>query len=180
MASKWSLLILVAAIGLTGCATIPAGPSVMVLPGQGKPFEQFQADDATCRQWAAQQVGTTPGQASTESAVSSATIGTLIGAGLGAAIGAASGNPGIGAAIGAGSGLLGGTLYGTGASQAAAGTVQWRYDSAYEQCMYAKGNQIPVTMRAPQPHYSAPPPPLPPPYPSSGVQTPPPQPPPPH
>ncbi len=190
MASKWSLLILVAAIGLTGCATIPAGPSVMVLPGQGKPFELFQADDAICRQWAGQQVGTTPGQASTESGISSAAIGTLLGAGLGAAIGAASGNPGIGAAIGAGSGLLGGTLYGAGASQAAAGTVQWRYDTAYQQCMYAKGNQIPAAVRAPQPRYSAPPPPPPPPPPpSSGVPTgppppsnltpPPPQPPPP-
>ncbi len=149
MAIRWTPLIVLAAVGLTGCATIPPGPSVMVLPGQGKPFEQFQADDATCRQWASQQVGTTPGQASTESAVSSAAIGTLIGAGLGAAFGAASGNAGVGTAIGAGSGLLGGTLYGTGVSQAAAGTVQWRYDGAYEQCMYAKGNQIPVTMRAP-------------------------------
>ncbi len=149
MATRRTLLIVVAATGLTGCAIIPLDPSVMVLPGQGKPFEQFQADDASCRQWAAQQVATTPGQASTESAVSSATIGTLLGAALGAAFGAASGNAGVGAAIGAGSGLLGGTLYGVRASQAAAGTVQWRYDSAYEQCMYAKGNQTPVTMRAP-------------------------------
>lgn len=141
----------------------------MVLPGRGKPFAQFQADDSTCRQWAAQQVGTTPGQASTESGVSSAVIGTVIGA--------AAGNPAIGAAIGAGSGLLGGTLYGVGASQAAAGTVQWRYDTAYEKCMYAKGNQIPVTVRSTQPHYSAPPPPPPPPpYPSSGGQGPPPPP----
>ncbi len=169
MASKRGLLTLVAAIGLSGCATIPIGPSVMVLPGHGKPFEQFQADDAVCRQWAGQQAGTTPGSASTESVVSSAAIGTLLGAGLGAAIGAASGNPGIGAAIGAGSGALGGTLYGVGASQAAAGTVQWRYDIAYEQCMYAKGNQIPATVRAPQPRYSAPPPPPPPSSPLSGV-----------
>jgi len=140
MAIRWSLLILSHRPDRVRHHP-PAGPSVRVLPGQGRPFEQFQADDATCRQWAAQQVGTTPGQASTESAVSSATIGTLIGAGLGAA----SGNAGVGA----GSGLLGGTLYGTGASQAAAGTVQPRYDSADEQCMYAKGNQTPVTMRAP-------------------------------
>ena len=176
MAIKWNCLIIIAAIGLTACATIPAGPSVMVLPGQGKPFEQFQVDDGICRQWAGQQIGTTPGQASTESGVSSAVIGTLIGAGLGAAIGAASGNPGVGAAIGAGSGLLGGTLYGAGASQAAAGSVQWRYDNAYEQCMYAKGNQIPVAVRAPQPRYSAPPPPPPPPSLPSGVPPPPPPP----
>ncbi len=28
---------------ITGCATIPSGPSVMVLPGAGKGFEQFRA-----------------------------------------------------------------------------------------------------------------------------------------
>src|SRR2546429_226234 len=56
------------AVGLlmTACATVPAGPSVMVLPGNGKNFEQFQADDAVCRQWAAQQTGTTTKQAATE------------------------------------------------------------------------------------------------------------------
>ena len=161
MGTRWHLLPYVAVVGLAGCATIPTGPSVMVLPGQGKPFEQFQADDAVCRQWASAQAGTTPGQASTESALSSAAIGTVLGAGLGAAIGAASGNPGVGAAIGAGSGAFGGTFVGMGASQAAAGTVQWHYDIAYEQCMYAKGNQIPVT-GIPQPRYGAPPPPPPP------------------
>jgi len=172
MVSKWSLLMLVVAMGLSGCATIPVGPSVMVLPGQGKTFEQFQADDAICKQWAGQQAGTTPGAASTESTVSGAAIGSALGAGLGAAIGAASGHPGIGAAIGASSGLLGGTAVGVGVSQAAAGTVQWRYDIAYQQCMYAKGNQIPAVVRAPQRHYPAPPPPPPP---SSAVPTPPPQ-----
>ncbi len=173
MERKSSLLFLVAVLGLSGCATIPTGPSVMVLPGQGKPFEVFQVDDAVCRQWAGQQAGATPASASTESAVSSAAIGTVLGAALGAAIGAASGNPGIGAAIGAGSGALGGTLYGAGASQAAAGSVQWRYDIAYQQCMYAKGNQIPGTVQVSQPRYSAPPPPPPPPS-GSAPGTPPP------
>jgi uncharacterized protein YceK len=42
---------------LNGCATVPTGPRVMVLPGPGKPFDQFQAEDATCRQWARQQIG---------------------------------------------------------------------------------------------------------------------------
>lgn len=140
---------LVVVVGLTGCATIPTGPSVMVLPGRGKTFEQFQADNGVCRQWASTQVGTTPGQASTEAGVSSA------------AIGAASGNPGVGAAIGAGGGALGGTAVGLGSSEAAAGTVQWRYDVAYQQCMYAKGNQIPVAASS---AYGVPPPPPPPPH----------------
>jgi hypothetical protein len=165
MPLRWSLLLLVAVVGPSGCATIPTGPSVMVLPGRGKTFEQFQTDDAVCRQWASAQAGTTPGQASTEAALSSAAIGTTLGAGLGAAIGAASGNPGVGAAIGAGSGALGGTAVGVGASQAVAGTVQWRHDIAFEQCMYAKGHQVPVVMQPPQRPYTAPPPPAPPPPP---------------
>jgi hypothetical protein len=47
-------LILAATIATTSCATsTPTGPSVMVLPGTGKSFEQFQADDVHCRQAAA-------------------------------------------------------------------------------------------------------------------------------
>ena len=36
----------------SGCVTVPPGPSVAVMPGSGKTFEQFQSDDASCRQWA--------------------------------------------------------------------------------------------------------------------------------
>jgi hypothetical protein len=157
------LLALLAALGLAGCATVPTGPSVMVLPGQGKSFEQFQADNAVCQQWAAQQAGAAPGAAADQNLATGAVAGTLLGAALGAAIGAASGSAGIGAAVGAGSGLLGGTLVGAGASQAAYGTGQWRFDIAYQQCMYAKGNQIPA-MAAPRfvgPLPSLPPPPSP-------------------
>jgi len=46
-----ALLIAAAAAVLTSaCASTPTGPSVMVLPGSSKTFEQFQADDARCRQ----------------------------------------------------------------------------------------------------------------------------------
>ena len=65
---------LVIGLLLTGCATVPSGPSVMVLPGTGKSFEQFQTDDIVCRQWAAQQTGITPGQASTGTAVSGSVL----------------------------------------------------------------------------------------------------------
>jgi hypothetical protein len=41
---------------LAGCATAPRGPSVLVLPGEGRPFEQFQVDVSVCKSWAAQQV----------------------------------------------------------------------------------------------------------------------------
>jgi hypothetical protein len=83
------------ALLLTACASAPTGPSVMVLPGSGKSFEQFQAEDAACRQWAAQQTETTQ----------------------------------------------------------TATPAQHRYDISYMQCMYAKGNQLPVarSSQAPQP-----------------------------
>ena len=136
-------LAVVSALALSGCATLPTGPSVMVLPTAGKPFEQFQAEDANCRQWAGQQIGLSPQETVNQNTAAAAVIGTVIGAGLGAAIGAASGNPGLGAAIGAGSGLLGGTAVGANAGQAYGWDAQRRYDIAYQQCMYANGNQIP-------------------------------------
>lgn len=136
------LVILIA----SGCATVPTGPSVSVMPGTGKSFEQFQVDDAVCRQWAAQHSGQSPQQTVNQNTVSGAAVGTVIGAGLGAAIGAASGNPGIGAAIGAGSGLLVGTASGASAGQAYGWEAQRRYDIAYTQCMYAKGNRVPAVM----------------------------------
>jgi hypothetical protein len=128
---------------LAGCATVPSGPSVRVMPTPGKSFEQFRAEDATCRQWAGQQTGMTPQETINQNAVTGAAVGTAIGAGVGAAIGAASGHPGTGAAIGAGSGLLVGTANGANAGQVYGWEAQRRYDIAYEQCMYAKGNQIP-------------------------------------
>ena len=48
----------------------------------------------------------------------------------------------MGAAVGAGSGLLGGTISGASAGQGYAWEAQRRYDIAYQQCMYAKGNQV--------------------------------------
>jgi hypothetical protein len=157
---------LVAVVPLLGaCATVPTGPSVMVLPGSGKPFEVFQADDDSCRQWAHRQSGVAPNDAVASSAVGGATIGTLLGGALGAAIGAAAGNPGMGAAVGAGSGLVLGTATGANAGAHAGMTVQQRYDAAYTQCMYAKGNQVPMAAQwtPRRAGYAAPPPPPPPP-----------------
>ena len=153
--------LLVAVVPLLGaCVTVPAGPSVMVLPGSGKPFEVFQADDDSCRQWAFHQSGAGPNDAVASGAVSGATIGTLLGGALGAAIGAAAGNPGLGAAVGAGSGLVLGTATGASADAQTGMSMQQRYDTAYTQCMYAKGNQIPTAASwAPRrTGYAAPPP----------------------
>ncbi|MGH7354964.1 MAG: glycine zipper family protein [Candidatus Rokuibacteriota bacterium] len=154
-AVRSGVMALTAVTLLSACVTIPSGPSVMVLPGDGKNFDQFQMDDGACRQWAMQQTGTTAQQASNDSGVASAAIGTVVGAALGAAIGAAAGNPAMGAAVGAGAGLFGGTMAGANNAYASAGMVQRRYDHAYMQCMYAKGNQIPFSGRA-RPSYAPP------------------------
>jgi hypothetical protein len=168
MTTRAAALLLLVIPFLGACATVPTGPSVMVMPGVGKPFEVFQGDDAACRQWALTQSGTTPSEAATSSTVGGAALGTLLGAALGAAIGAAAGNPALGAAAGAGGGLLFGTAAGANAGFFSGASVQQRYDIAYQQCMYAKGNQIPgMVQRAQRRGYVAGPPPPPPP--PSGV-----------
>ncbi len=148
-----------AALALCACAAVPpSGPSVMVLPGDGKTFDQFRADDYECRQFAGGQGGATPQQASVDSGVKSAAVGTAIGAVAGALIG---GHQGAGA--GAGAGLLIGSVAGAGAAERSAYTLQQRYDMAYVQCMYAKGDKVPSsaeTQRRPlrrRRYYYAPP-----------------------
>ena len=144
-----------ALLAVSGCVTLPTGPSVMVLPGSEKTFEQFQGDDLVCRQWAAAQAGS-PQQTVDQNIAGSSVAGTLIGAGLGAAVGAAFGDPGIGAGIGAASGLLVGSSEGASSGQAYGWDAQRRYDIAYQQCMYAKGNQIPVAGQRPYSRQSVP------------------------
>jgi len=172
-------LVLVAGVVLAaGCATPPpSGPAVMVLPGSAKSFDQFRFDDHECRQYASTQIGgTTAADASTASGVKSAAVGTAVGAAAGGLI---AGNAGAG--VGAGLGLATGALAGTGASEVSGYTLQQRYDIAYQQCMYAKGNQIPMaaTRYAPRQAYqrqAAPPPPPGSPPPPPGATPPPPPP----
>ena len=141
------ILSLLGLLAITGCASMPSGPSVRVLPTPGKTFEQFLGEDTLCRQYAASSIGKSPQQTATGSTARSAAVGTLIGAGAGAAIGAATGSPGAGAAIGGGSGLLLGTASGAGSGETYGSEAQRRYDNTYIQCMYAKGNQVPVSAR---------------------------------
>lgn len=151
-------------LALGACVTVPSGPSIMSLPGTGRSFDQFRADDFECRQYANSQVGgTTPNQASADSGVRNAAIGTAVGAAAGALMDGSSG-----AGTGAGVGLLIGTLAGSSAANASSYTLQQRYDIGYTQCMYAKGHKVPVSGRfaaaneRPAPRrYNTPPPPPP-------------------
>src|SRR5262245_59271567 len=163
---RWSAPLVIAAL-VGGCASAPTGPSVMVLPGLGKSFEQFNADDAVCRQWGLQATGRSPAEAATTSSGTSATAGTAIGDAGGPASGATAAPS------------TGGTTY-------SGQEGQWRYDMAYQQCMYSRGHQIPgvpagyrgVSAPAPSPALTPkpldssaipPPPPGPPPPPPPGV-----------
>jgi len=163
-------LALVASLLLVGaCTTMPTGPSVLVLPGSGRNFDQFRFDDNECRQYASQQIGTSAESAQVDSGVKSAAIG----AGVGALAGAiADGHRGAGS--GAAIGLLFGSVAGAGTANASGRDVQRRYDYSYQQCMYAKGHRVPVSGRydngrhlqqSPQPVPPPPPPGAPPPPP---------------
>lgn len=126
---------------LTGCASLPNAPSVMVLPGSRMSFEQFQQDDYQCRQYASGRIGgTSANQVAADSQIGSAVVGTAVGAAAGAALGG-----GSGAAIGAGTGLVAGSVVGVGEGRVAAYATQEGYDNAYVQCMYAQGHRVPVS-----------------------------------
>jgi hypothetical protein len=128
---------------VAGCVSMPSGPSVMVLPGTGKNFEQFRVDDLDCRAFANYQVGgQNAADAQVDSGVRSAAIGTAIGAVAGAALGGRSG-----AAAGAGVGLLGGSAVGASTANASGYELQRRYDHGYQQCMYSKGHRVPTAGR---------------------------------
>ncbi|MBS1188877.1 MAG: hypothetical protein H6R10_669 [Rhodocyclaceae bacterium] len=156
---------------LGGCVTYPTGPSVMVLPGTGRTFDQFRYDDYACRQFANDQVGgAMPGQTANDAMARSAVAGTVIGAAAGAAIG---GNQGAG--VGAGTGLLMGSMAGASAGDTSAYGAQRRYDYAFIQCMYAKGHRVPVSGQFTTAPPAPPPPPatapVPPPPPSRPAPT---------
>jgi hypothetical protein len=142
---RWPLIAtLVGVLGLTGCATLPDGPTQSAMPGSRQSFDQFQVDDAGCRQFAVQALGgTTPQQNANNAAVGSAVVGTAIGAAIGGLLGGSEG-----AAIGAGMGLFTGAAAGAGNAQAAGFSSQQRFDNAYYQCMFARGHRVPVPASA--------------------------------
>jgi outer membrane lipoprotein SlyB len=155
---KSTSLFVLPLLAMAGCVSVPNGPSVTAYPGSGKSFDQFRADDVDCRNFAQYQNGNAS-DAQADSVVKSAALGTVVGAVAGAAIGGSRG-----AGVGAGTGLLFGTAAGAGAGNEAAYGTQRRYDQSYLQCMYAKGDKVPVNGRMmSQDHAGSYPPPPPPP-----------------
>ncbi len=129
-----------ATIGLSGCVVAPQGPTYAALPGSGKTYQAFVADDTQCRQVATAQTG-----GAAENATSSMAASAVAGSAIGAVAGLALGDRGSAAAAGAGIGLLFGAASGAGASQTSYYATQQRYDTIYSQCMYAAGNRVAMT-----------------------------------
>lgn len=149
------LLVALVLLAAAGCATVPAGPSVAVMPSPGKPFDVFQQEDAMCRQYAQQQIGVSPQDTVNKSTAAGAAIGGAAGAALGSLS-----HTGSGTAFGAVTGALFGAAAGSSQGQYYGYEAQRRYDIAYQQCMYANGNMVPGVRRI---YRSTPPPPPPPP-----------------
>lgn len=181
MISRWTSrgLLAAAALLLTACATVPTGPSTSAMPGTRKGWDQFQADDSTCRGFAANRAGV-PGESAAAAGFGSAAVGTILGAAVGGLLGGSDG-----AAVGAGMGLFTGGVVGAGNAQVAASETQRRYDQFYFQCMYAQGHRVPApagfvqaaprttvatTRSTPPPNAAIPPPDAPPP---AGASSPP-------
>ncbi len=124
---------------LSACVSAPTGPTVAVMPREGKPFEVFQLEDMQCRQFAANAVKDTSDAALKEGATS-AVIGAALSAAAGAVIqGGNHANVGTGAGVG----MLGGAAMGAMNSAGKQNQAQMQYNIAYQQCMYSQGNQVP-------------------------------------
>ena len=132
-------LSLVLLASLAACVSAPTGPTVAVMPREGKPFDLFQQEDLYCRNFAANSVRDTSDAALKEGATSAA-VGAALGAVAGAVIqGGNHANVGTGAGVG----LLGGAAMGAMNSAGKQNQAQMQYNIAYQQCMYSKGNQVP-------------------------------------
>ena len=124
------------ALSLSGCTEI--APTAQILPGPGKTFEQFTADQQACE--SSTDVQMKPyADRSTERQLGALALGTVLGAGLGAAIGG-----GNGAGIGAAAGAIGGTAVGADQGSSDIQRLQLMYDNYYTACMVTRGNRPPA------------------------------------
>src|SRR5258708_2392441 len=135
---------------LAGCAMQPVGPTVAVFPAPYKPFEVFQQDQYECGQYAGSQVAGRA-EAANNRALGTAAIGTALCRDIRAATGAGHAVP-----FGGGAGAAVGGSIAAVQSERGGFSLQRRYDIAFSQCMYSRGNQVPGFQRS-----VAPPPPPP-------------------
>jgi hypothetical protein len=132
---------------LAGCYTMPEGPTVTALQGDARNANEFRTDNVDCRQYAAAQ---------TDKAISAA--GGHPGWVTGVAPGAAS-DAAMGGRDATGAGRTGSVVDGLDSAQFAGFGPQEVYNRAYIQCMYFRGNKVPLlaTERWPAPRSPWPP-----------------------
>ena len=106
-----------------GCAAAPKIPDVAVMPGPGKTFQQFEADDRACRLYAEKAV---PGVVSDGKEALPAATPRAAAGGL------------------SGMGLLMGSSLGVQETDPAERGAQQSYDIDFGQCMAAYGNRLPA------------------------------------
>ena len=123
---------------LVGCVVPPAAPMIPVLPGVGKSFASFDADQLACERYASAQVAPEILTANKWAAVS-----TLSTTAFGAAVGGAAAG-GNGAALGAASGASLGIAVNAVAAGLAQPSLQQQYDNLYASCMVGHGNRVPA------------------------------------
>lgn len=112
------------------------------MPPPNKPFEVFAQEQADCEHYASDQVS------GVAEAANNRALGAIaLGAVLGLAVGAATGS-GRAATVGAATGGAIGAAVGANQSGYAGYGLERRYDIAYSQCMYAKGNYVPGMVAA--------------------------------
>ena len=151
-----------AVLALGGCAVTPTAPTVMVLPGAQTSPAQFQADSLACQQQATALLSGAV-QAANDQAAANVVVGTVMGAAVGALMGQGSHHSNNSVAWGAGTGMLIGGTAAAGSSQASSYSLQQRFNIAYVQCMYQRGNRVPGQIRPVRQAPAVPPPPPPPP-----------------
>lgn len=138
---------------LAGCVTVPDGPTIPVMPGQGKSLQAFDQDEQQCEDYAHDKVAGQVKNANDRQARNTV-LGAIIGTGIGAAVGNTKGAI-VGGSAGA---LIGSDTAEPGYHQYSA---QRRYDMAYAQCMESKGDQVGPPHRRYRDEDGPPPPPPP-------------------
>ncbi len=133
---------LAAAALLAGCAVAPSAPNVMVLPGTQKSAGAIRRRQRGLPAARAGLCGAA-GRSREHPGRGCGRVGTALGAAVGALLGSGSYYPNNATAWGAGTGLMMGSAVGSSSSQASAYGLQQRYDTAFVQCMYQLGHQVP-------------------------------------
>lgn len=124
-----TLIAITALVALGACA-VPRSPSVAVLPGGGKDMAAFNADDIACREYSARR------------ALEKSPPPDAMGLGTGPAVVEARGRAARGNDTETGTGSMFGGAPAPESDNSF--TAQQRFDTAYVQCMSAKGHKVPV------------------------------------